>query len=79
MLFLGVQSIEAWEAGGAKNIRQKALIETKERLLTQFPEHISEDLDQMIRNKFDIALPKALMKPDKKRADLMTGSSEVFK
>ncbi|MDA9009453.1 trimethylamine methyltransferase family protein [Alphaproteobacteria bacterium] len=52
------RSIEDWEADGAMNIRQKALIATKEMLATSYPSHISDELDVQLRECFDIALPK---------------------
>ncbi len=49
-------SIDEWEASGAKNIRQKALIVTKQRLSLAWPDHISEEIDLMLKARFDLRL-----------------------
>lgn len=57
------RSIEDWEADGSMNIRQKALITTKEILATSYPNHISDVLDVQLRERFGIALPKQASNP----------------
>ncbi len=52
-----------WEDAGAKDIRVRAKEKTKEIMLSNFPEHISEALDQKLRENFKILLPREAMKP----------------
>jgi trimethylamine--corrinoid protein Co-methyltransferase len=45
-----------WEQDGRKEIRQVALVRTKEILDTHFPNHIDQNIDQSLRTNFDIRL-----------------------
>ncbi|MEM7118754.1 MAG: trimethylamine methyltransferase family protein [Chloroflexota bacterium] len=50
------RSPQEWEEAGSPDIRDAAKAKTWEILATHFPKHISADLDQKIRAKFDIRL-----------------------
>jgi trimethylamine--corrinoid protein Co-methyltransferase len=54
--------IDDWEEDGARDIRDVALHRTREILQSYYPNHISEDLDVRLREKFDIRLPQAAMR-----------------
>ena len=55
------RSIEEWEAAGAPDIRSLALERTREILDSYYPAHIDAGLDNKIRARFDIRLPRELM------------------
>jgi trimethylamine--corrinoid protein Co-methyltransferase len=50
-----------WEEAGAKDIRERAKARTQEILSSHYPSYISEELDQSIRQRFDIKLPREAM------------------
>lgn len=52
-----------WKELGSKNINQPAQERTQEILETHFPDHISEQLDDRLREEFDIQLPREQMRP----------------
>ncbi|MEO1329101.1 MAG: trimethylamine methyltransferase family protein [Pseudomonadota bacterium] len=52
-----------WEADGAQTIREVAQERAAQILETHYPEIIPEDLDQEIRSRFDIRLPREQMRP----------------
>ncbi|MEM7029387.1 MAG: trimethylamine methyltransferase family protein [Chloroflexota bacterium] len=49
---------ESWEADGSSDIREQAKARTRHILETHIPTHIDNELDQVIRSRFDIRLPK---------------------
>ena len=51
-----------WEADGAKEIRKRAKERTYEILSTHFPSHIPLEIDQLLRETYDIRLPLDSMK-----------------
>ena len=55
------RNFEEWETDGSKDIHQVAKAKTKEMLDSCFPGHIPEDVDEQLRAKFDIRLPKTSM------------------
>lgn len=55
------QNIEEWQADGSKNIHQVAIERTREILKQHFPRHLSDQLDQVLRDKHDIRLPRSDM------------------
>jgi len=56
------RNIEEWQADGSKNIHEVAIERTREILKTHYPSHISTELDAELRDKFDIRLPRSVMK-----------------
>ncbi len=52
-----------WMKQGSASIEQKARQRTREILESHFPTHIPEEVDERIRRKFDIHLPREQMKP----------------
>ena len=52
-----------WTELGAKTVDEVAREKTREILQTHFPGHISEELDNRLRQCFDIRLPRAQMRP----------------
>ena len=52
-----------WEEAGAQDIRQRAIVRTKEILARHYPRHVSDAEDRWIRQREDIRLPRAAMKP----------------
>jgi trimethylamine--corrinoid protein Co-methyltransferase len=53
---------DKWERAGARDMRERAKARAHELLATQWPTHISDDLDARIRAEFDILLPRAVMR-----------------
>lgn len=51
-----------WEADGARPVGEVAREHARELLATRFPSHVPEALDQRIRERFDIRLPRSRMK-----------------
>lgn len=51
-----------WQQIGAHPVNVLAREKTQEILASHFPEHIDEDVDQKIREEFDIQLPREQMK-----------------
>jgi trimethylamine--corrinoid protein Co-methyltransferase len=52
-----------WEAAGALDMRERARQRARELLSTQWPTHLSDDLDARLRAEFNILLPRELMRP----------------
>jgi trimethylamine--corrinoid protein Co-methyltransferase len=52
-----------WERAGALDMRARANARARELLATQYPNHISDELDAKLRAEFDILLPRQVMKP----------------
>jgi trimethylamine--corrinoid protein Co-methyltransferase len=52
---------DAWQADGARDIRDTARIRAREILATHFPAHIGEATDRILRSEFDIRLPREAM------------------
>jgi trimethylamine--corrinoid protein Co-methyltransferase len=48
-----------WSENGCQDVIQRARVETKNLLDNHWPDHISADLDQQIREKFPVKLPLA--------------------
>lgn len=57
------RSPEAWEAEGAKDIREVARQRAKDILATHFPGHLTGETDRALRAAFDIRLPETALKP----------------
>ena len=55
--------IDDWEAAGAPDIRAAARARAREVLATHFPVHIPRAVDDEIRARFDIRLPRDRMVP----------------
>ena len=55
------QAPKAWLASGAPSINSSARKTVAERLAHHFPRHISADVEQGLRARFDIRLPTARM------------------
>lgn len=56
-------SRDDWEAAGEKDIREIAKEHARTVLENHWPGAIAADVDREIRNRFDIRLPEAAMKP----------------
>ncbi len=54
---------EAWEAAGSPDILDRAQAKAREILATHYPSHIDTKLDDDMRDRFPIALPKSAMGP----------------
>lgn len=52
-----------WERAGAGDMRERARHKARELLATQYPQHISDELDARLRAEFDILLSREVMKP----------------
>jgi len=50
------RSIEDWQADGAHGIRQVAVERTREILARHYPRHIADEVDAVLRERFDIRL-----------------------
>jgi trimethylamine--corrinoid protein Co-methyltransferase len=50
-----------WEEAGSLDIREQAAMKVREILSTHYPEHIKPDVDQKIRDKFEIKVPREYM------------------
>jgi trimethylamine---corrinoid protein Co-methyltransferase len=55
------RSIEEWEADGARDLRDLARERTREILARHYPRHLPDEVDQSLREQFDIRLPQAAM------------------
>lgn len=51
-----------WESAGALDMRERAKKRARELLTSQWPTHISDDLDASIRAEFNILLPREVMR-----------------
>jgi trimethylamine--corrinoid protein Co-methyltransferase len=56
-------SPKEWEELGSTDVVQKAILRTAEILGTHFPDHLEPALDRAIRERFDIKLAPARMRP----------------
>jgi trimethylamine---corrinoid protein Co-methyltransferase len=54
-------SPKEWNEAGKPDILQKAIAKKKMILSTYYPEYIPRDVDEMIRSKHDIRLPREIM------------------
>ncbi len=55
------RTIDEWEADGSKDIREVARGRTRQILKQHYPKHISAEMDQKLRNRFEIRLPAEAM------------------
>ena len=55
------RTVDEWEADGAPDIRSVAIDRTREILQQHHPRHLSEELDQALRDRFDIRLSRSEM------------------
>ena len=55
------RTIAEWEGDGSKDIREVARVRTRQILKQHYPKHISAELEQKLRDKFDIRLPVEAM------------------
>lgn len=55
------RSIDEWEDDGSKDIREVARERTRQILTQHYPKHISAEMDQKLRDSFDIRLPVEAM------------------
>jgi trimethylamine--corrinoid protein Co-methyltransferase len=55
------RTIAEWEDDGSKDIREVARERTRQILTQHYPQHISAEMDQKLRDKFDIRLPVEAM------------------
>jgi trimethylamine--corrinoid protein Co-methyltransferase len=55
------RTIDEWEADGAKDIHEVARERTRQILKQHYPKHISAEMDQKLRDRFDIRLPAEAM------------------
>ncbi len=53
--------IDEWEADGSKDIHEVARERTRQILQQHYPRHISVEMEQKLRNRFDIRLPAEAM------------------
>ena len=56
------RGIEEWQADGAKDIHQVAVERTREILDRHYPKHIPDEVDAILRERFDIRLSSEDMK-----------------
>ena len=52
------QTVDEWEAAGSVDIRQVAKEKTREILAGYTPAHLPADVDEQLRERFDIRLPR---------------------
>jgi len=55
------RSIGEWEADGSPDIREVALVRTRQILRQHYPRHLSAEIDARLRERFDIRLPREAM------------------
>ena len=53
--------IDEWEADGSKDIHEVARERTRQILKQHYPKHISAEMEQKLRDRFDIRLPAEAM------------------
>jgi len=53
---------DSWEAAGAQDMRERARTRARELLRTQWPAHIPAEVDQKMRDEFEILLPAEKMR-----------------
>jgi trimethylamine--corrinoid protein Co-methyltransferase len=56
-------SPKEWVEAGKPDIVQKAAARKREILSTYYPEYIPKQIDEAIRAKHDIKLPRSVMEP----------------
>jgi trimethylamine--corrinoid protein Co-methyltransferase len=56
-------TIDVWEEKGQPDIREAAKQRAREILNSHFPSHIDKQMDDLIRTRFDIRLPRERMRP----------------
>ena len=56
------RTVDEWEASGSPDIRSIAVERTRKILQSHYPNHISKELDNQLRECFDIRLPRSVMK-----------------
>ena len=56
-------SPDEWKEAGSLDMRERARIRARKLLGQHFPQYIDREMDQRIRECFDIQLPEALMHP----------------
>ena len=52
-----------WEEGGARDVRDTARDRARQILASHYPDHVAAKADERIRERFEIHLPRALMRP----------------
>ena len=57
-----------WEAAGSKDIHEIAREHTRQTLKSHFPTHVSDEIDQQLRDSLDIKLPRTSMQPQLKES-----------
>ncbi len=55
------RTVEEWQADGAPDIRSRARLHVRDVLNTHYPDHLSGALDDTLRARFDIQLPRDVM------------------
>ncbi len=55
------RNFQAWERDASKSIHEVAKNKTREILNNSFPGHLSAEIDEKLRNRFDIRLPRGMM------------------
>jgi len=50
-----------WEAAGSLDMRERARVKARDLLKTHFPPIVPEEVDQQLRNEFNILLPREIM------------------
>ena len=61
--FADRDSIKDWEEKGRPDIREKARQKVREVLASHYPSYIEPAVDEAIRQRFDIRLPRERMRP----------------
>ncbi|HEY5658073.1 MAG TPA: trimethylamine methyltransferase family protein [Myxococcota bacterium] len=56
-------STDAWEEGGATDIRERAAVKVRAILASHYPEYIDPAVDEEIRRRYPILLPREAMAP----------------
>jgi trimethylamine--corrinoid protein Co-methyltransferase len=60
-------SPDDWERTGGSDIRDRARERTRELLSAHYPDYIEPQIDQKVRERFPIRLPREAMRPDNGR------------
>ena len=66
-------SPDAWEESGSLDVRERARARVREVLGSHYPEHVERDVDDRIREAFDIRLPREAMRTGDGRWSPMSG------
>ena len=56
-----------WELAGARDVRDRARDRVRAAMRSHYPEHVSRDVDERIRESFDIRLSREAMRPGNDR------------